>query len=319
MKPFPVQKPASPPVAIGPVVSGTDFSPAAGDGVAVAADIARNLGASLILAHVLKLPHALRRDAKASRWVVASRKRFLRTATEEVRAPGLEVIDTVRTGHTHKVLAETAAAERARMIVLGSPYRRIFARFPGFGVAKKLIGHATTPTLILRATHTFRAWLQGERPLRVLVCFNFTPACDAALRWVKQLAAAGPLDVVVGRIGPPSDARDMDVITRTRATLGELPVRYRTAAPSGRTASGLVRFSNEENADLIVAGTKRERGLRRLWRRSVAGGILNRARTSVAIVPLSMNQDTAVSAHPAPARPRRRRSSRPRTAEPMCA
>lgn len=301
-------EPPSPAAVSGALVCGTDLSPRSDDAIEVAAGLARRLAAPLVLAHAVHLPRALLRDATATRWIVANRKRSLRTVAEEVRAPDLEVIERVLIGRPDEMLAEAAATEQARMIVVSAARNGVLERGFRRSVAKRTARRATSPTLILRGSEPWRAWLRGERPLKVFVCFAFTGACEAALRWVKQLAAAGPLEVVLGCLNHGVDAhlpieavatallemeprsvvtepaRDMNA--RAHAALQNLSVRYRMETPRGRTSVCLVEMATDEGADLIVTGSNRDRGFQPLWRGSVSRGVLGRASTSVAVVRL---------------------------------
>lgn len=79
----------------GGILCGTDFSPAADLAVDVATDFARRIEAPLTLAHAVELPHALKSDARASRWFTASRKRSLRETAAASRKRGVEVMESV--------------------------------------------------------------------------------------------------------------------------------------------------------------------------------------------------------------------------------
>jgi len=311
MKTKSTQKPASVSAVTGGIgiLCGTDFSAAADVAVDVATDLARRLDAPLTLAHAVELPHALKRDAKATRWLTPIRKRWLRETAEASRKRGVEVLESVSVGRADEVLVEKAAADRARMIVISSLGDRRPGKWLLGSVAERTAGGAKTPTLVLRNAEPMRAWLRGKRPLKVFVCFNFTASAELALRWTKALTTVGPCEVVLGYVNNPVDdymrvgasgripfdgnppevlaILERDMKERARAHFGDAPARCRIEDHPGRTDERLVEMAKEEGADLIVVGSRQYDGLQRLWNTSVSRSLLSNSATSVAIVPLA--------------------------------
>jgi len=311
MKTKSAQKPASVSAITGGIgiLCGTDFSVAADMAVDVATDFARKLGAPLTLAHAVELPHALKSDTKATRWLTASRKRSLRETADASRKRGVEVLEFVSVGSADEVLVQKAAAEKARMIVVSSLGDRRPGKWLLGSVAERTAERAETPTLVLRKAEPLRAWLRGKRPLKVFVCFNFTASAELALRWTKALMAIGPCEVVLGYVNSPVDdymrvgaggqipfdgnppevlsILERDMKERARSHLGGPPPRCRVEDHLGRADDRLAEMAKEEGADLIVAGSRQYDGLQRLWNTSVSRGLLSNSATSVAIVPLA--------------------------------
>ena len=291
------------------ILCGTDFSAAADVAVDVATDFARRLGAPLTLAHAVEMPRALKRDVRTSRWVTASRKRWLRATAEASRKRGVEVNEYVSVGSGDEVLVEKAAADKARMIVVSSLGDRRPAKWLLGSVAERIAERSAIPTLVLRNADPLRAWLRGRRPLKVFVCFNFTASAEIALRWTKSLMAMGPCEVVLGYINNPVDdylrvgaggrvpfdgnppevlaILERDMKERARALLGEPPMRCRVEDRSGATEERLVEMARAEGADLIVVGSRQNDGVQRLWNATVSRGVLSNSATSVAVVPLA--------------------------------
>ena len=166
---------------------------------------------------------------------------------------------------------------------------------------------AAVPTLVVRSAVPFEAWARGERPLKIFVACDFTGTAEAALRWIKGLAAAGPCEVVVGyvdwplgeagRLGitgpflrshnPPQVQRilERELSERVTALLGEGVARIRVEPSIGRADSRLVEMAREEQADLVVAGTHQRHGLGRVAHPSISRGLLRNAPMSVACIP----------------------------------
>lgn len=309
MKNKPAKNPALLSPVTGGILCGTDFSRAADVAVDVATEMASRLGAPLSFAHALELPHALKGEAKAVRWLTGIRKRRLRKIAESRRKRGVAVRESVTVGRADEVLVRMAAAENARMIVVSSLGDRRPGKWLLGSVAERTAANAGAPVLVLRNADSLRSWLHGKRSLKIFVCYNHTASADAALAWTRSLMAIGPCEVVLGYINSPIDdyvrigapgrlpfdgnppevlaILERDMRARARAQLGSEPARCRIEDHLGRTEARLAEMAKEEGADLIVAGSRQHRGFRRLWNSSVSRGLLGRSTMSVAIVPLA--------------------------------
>ena len=291
---------ASPPSAISAtgtnaVLCDVDVASAPDPVLAVAAEWARRCGGPLRVAHTVGLPAGLIGHARAARWVVARRKRALRSVVSVWRGRGLSVAESVRSGRVDAHLRQLAAEVEARLIVVQPA--RAQRRWGGLGgsVAWRLIEGAQTPTLVPRDPAVLLAWLRGRRRLRIFVGFDFSPATEAALRWVGLVAALGPIDVVLGGVcapwAPPGrlavGARpECEWRAHAHQLLGR-PADCRIEPKRGRTASQWLKMAEQERADLIAIGVPALRGFRRAWRGSVARGVVEGAVLNTVCVPPS--------------------------------
>lgn len=309
-----------PPALIRPLVYAMDFSAEAESAAEVVAEFARRLSVPLALAHPIPLPGALARDRKASRWLVASRKRTLHQTATSLREKDFDVVESVRPGPADESLAEFAHDQKAQLIVLPGERRRI-RWWPRSSLAVRVAGRARMPVLVLRETETLHQWLHDKAPLKVFVAYDFSASADAALRWVKQLTRVGPCEVVLTYVNQPVEdclrigARgplpfrhnppevlavlERDMKARARAILGDMWVRCRIEPESGRTHSRLIQVAREEGADLIVAGSRQFTGLKRMRYGSISRALLRKSPVNVVIVPLA--EDTIGSTAPIPA------------------
>lgn len=292
-----------------PVLCSTDFSPTADKALEVAADFARQLGAPLAVTHPIGIPRTLVRDKKASEWITAARQRTLRETSAALRVKGLEVRERVRPDSPAKAILQVARDENAQLIVVPVAERRFMGqRLRASGVAQ-IAGKARSPVLMLRDAEPLRRWLQDDRPLKVVVAYNFSTSSEAALSWVKQLTRIGPCEVVlaytnqpyhdymrIGAQGPlpfghnPPDVLavlERDMNARAIAVLGDVPARCRVEPNAQRTHVQLAQLAAEEGADLIVTGSRQYAGLKRLWHGSVSRALLKHSPMNVAVVPLT--------------------------------
>lgn len=297
----------SEPGVAAPIVYGTDFSSHANAQLEAAAEFARRLKAPLVLAHAIDLPRTLARDARASRWFTAIRERSLRDTAASLRKDGLKIVEVARPGPAPKTLSQVADDEKAQLIIVSARRQRIGALRAS--TAARVAERSRTPMLLLRHAEPVRGWLRSKRPLKVFVAYNFSATADAALRWVKQLTRVEPCEVVLGYVNQPIEdyirigARgplpfgnnppevlsvlERDMKARARTLLGDVPVSCRVTTDAGRTHVRLAQLAREENADLIVAGSRQYKGLKRWRHGSVSRALLKEPPVSVAIVPLA--------------------------------
>ena len=237
------------------IICGTDFSEHAEQASRAAAALARRLGDTLVLAHVWDetLGEGLWQDFH-DRMSAAVRNRLYDHAVR-LRKTGASVEEEMLSGMPDVELAKLASRLDARLLVVGSLGRRSSEWLLG-SVAEHVAVRAPVPTLVVRSAVPFEAWARGERPLKIFVAFDFTGTAEAALRWIKGLAAAGPCEVVVGyvdwpvgeagRLGitgqfllshnPPQVQRilERELSERVGALLGEGVARIRVEPSLGR-------------------------------------------------------------------------------------
>jgi len=296
------------------IICGTDFTDNAQQSARVAAAIAKRLDEPVLLVHALDFPGyaAKGKSAGVFRLLKASRRKSLEQEAESVRKAGVVVATELPLGGPDESLVDSARTGPTRLVVVASLGRRGAERWLLGSVSERTAERATVPTLVVRDAAPFEAWTRGERPLKVFVAFNFTVTSEAALRWVKELQAIGPCDVVVGYVDWPPEQRarlggsaplplvgnppdvqaglERDVRARAGELLGEIPFRLRVEANWGRPDARLAEMAKEEGADLLVVGSHQYRGFERLWHTSVSRGLLHSATMSVAVIPLSTRE-----------------------------
>jgi len=291
------------------ILCGTDFSEEAGEAVRVAGAIARRLDEPLKLVHAVEIPKLGASHGKFLKWMTASRRKDLHLEAVEIRKSGVQVEESVPAGRPDEVLVELARAECPRLLVVSSIGRRGAERWLLGSVAERTAERALTPTLVVRNARPLVCWARGAHSLKVFVCFDFTLTSEAALRWVKELQAMGPCEVVIGHVnwadeqpvrlggGGPLRADDTlrnvqavlerDAMAKAGELLGTIPFRLRVEAHRGRPDARLAEMAKEEGADLLVVGSHQYQGFERLWHTSVSRGLLYEAAMSVAVVPLA--------------------------------
>lgn len=294
------------------ILCATDLSDGGAVSVGAAAAIASRLKEDLLLVHVVEHPPDGVLD-EGLQWSVKERaEEIVRREAARVHGLGVVAKHEVVTGRPDEAILKLAGTVKPRLIVLSAAGRR--AR-PWFGIgstAERVVRNAPAPVVVVRDPAPFEAWAAGARPLRVLVGADLSRASAAAVRWLGELRAAAPCDVVLahaylplaerGRLGlpgplfshEPQPELEMLVLRDLLAKLGPIPgsgdVRTRMVPGMGPASDHLVRVAREESADLVLVGTHQRHGFERMWRGSVAAGVLAEATVSVACVPLASGE-----------------------------
>jgi nucleotide-binding universal stress UspA family protein len=288
------------------VVLGTDFSESAKAAGVTAAALARTWGDALAIAHVLddSVIPGLPEDVRET--FAASISDHLHAEAVRLSSEGVTIEEHMLSGAPEQALTKLASQSDARLLVVSSLGRRSAEWLLG-SVAERTAAINPVPTLVVRSTAPFQAWARRERPLKIFVAFDFTGTAEAALCWIKCLAAAAPCEIVVsyidrplgeaGRLGitdqllpthnGPQVQRilERELTERVGAVLGEGVARVRVEPNIGRVDLRLVEIACEEQSDLLVAGTHQRHGLGRVAHPSTSRGLLRYAPMSVACIP----------------------------------
>jgi nucleotide-binding universal stress UspA family protein len=141
------------------IIHPTDFSECAERTRALAVQLARALGAELILLHVaVEAPlfrEGLTRSGELARIFEEQRewaRRALEERAAETRGQGVPTLARVVTGVPHQEIVETAKREGAAFIVMGTHGRAALERFFLGSVAERVIRAAPCPVVTKRAT-----------------------------------------------------------------------------------------------------------------------------------------------------------------------
>jgi nucleotide-binding universal stress UspA family protein len=298
------------------LICATDFSEPSLEATRVAARLARRFGDELVLVHAWTSPllhyrevisDPLRVDEKA----VARVTLDLENQARALRGQGLTV-ETRLIHNADPAEAFTTLAREldARLIVVGSHSRRAAARLFIGSAAERTMLLADRPVLIVHpGAGALDDWVDGKRPLRVVMGLDRSPASQAALGWIGTLRTLGPCDVTFvhafwpieeyARLGvrgsldlATSDQETMRVLDRElRPLLAGLPgtgsVELRLKAVWGSAAEPILDEARATRADLLVLGTNQKRAMARLWAGSTVQPTVRLAELPVLCVPAS--------------------------------
>jgi nucleotide-binding universal stress UspA family protein len=272
----------------------------------VAAGLARGLGEPLRLVHVCEDARAAALLGTAEEPALGDVRARLACEAERLRArAGVEVHEQLAAEPVADVLTAAATTELASAVVVGGR-TRLLARVP-----ERLAARSPVPVVAIRRPRAWRAWLEGERPLRILVGADLGRAAVAARAFAARLATLGPTETEVVLV---TSARDAHARLALAPPAGEEPApearwallrELARAAPPDEAAHLAVRIGEQAPAaelsahadvgafDLVVVGRRERPDGEPLWRRSVARGVLSDAPSDVACVPVPLGQPDA--------------------------
>jgi nucleotide-binding universal stress UspA family protein len=133
----------------------------------------------------------------------------------------------------------------------------------------------------------------------IVLGYDDTPASQRALERAAQLAKAFGSKLIVTSVAPvmlgsprsggPTDPVDspekhQQELARARQHLEGLGIRVRLQGAIGEPADTLVEIAKENNADLIVVGTREPNVMMRMLGQSTSGGVVHKAHCDVMVV-----------------------------------
>lgn len=277
----------------------------------LAGRLAARAGQDLLLVHVISDPWGGELPATQNLWA-ESQARLTELAATVAQRTGARVESGLWAGSRPSGLALAAESVLASaLLVPDAEHGR--GRWLA-GLVEGTVRKARVPVLALRQPTRLDAWVEGRRPLRVLVGSHTGPSASRALRFAQQLSQLGPIELTVlsvaeparlsqryGLAPPPDDRhllpeaeaalrRDLAAqVARAGLSSVDLAIRAGAASP----AAHLAMQAEELDIDLVVVGTRRASWLEEAWYGSVSFEVLRGVGTNVACVPRGLVEDRA--------------------------
>ncbi len=283
------------------ILCGTDFSERSEAAGEVGALLAQRSGGDLTLVHVLDTRSlGIGTPAVLDALDQSARER-LEQAAARLRALGATVSVELPAGWPDEALLAEAKRRDNALLVLPAIGRRDGAGVRLGKTCERTLRQTQSPMLVLRDPAPLLAWLRGERALRMLIAYDFTPQADAAVLFAGQLAGLGACKPVAAYVGDPhaeaarmglrddlgqSQQQLRDEITRRLArAVPALPIEVVVSAHEGDPGARLAHLAEREEADLVVVGSNQRSTVERLFAGSVSLDLLRDAATNVLVVP----------------------------------
>lgn len=296
------------------ITCGTDFSERGHEAAEVAALLAARSGGRLELVHALDTRGAVFGAAHVLQTLELAARERLDEEVARLQELGAEVRGSMPDGWPDEALLGEAERNDSEMIVLAATGSRDGAGVPVGKTCERALSRTRVPMLVVRDPEPLAAWLRGERPLQILVAFDFSLPAASALAFAARLARLGACRIVVAFTDEPdSEARRMGASetpeiaqARLREALANRVAEFEPGLPAeivvsphlGDPASRLAHLAERENADLIISGTHQRGPLQRLFAGSVSLQLLRDAASNLVVVPSSESVAAAIAATP---------------------
>lgn len=293
------------------IVCGTDFSERSVRAEMVAARLAMRMKVPLHLVHVVAVPeHASSEELRGAsiKWA----QTLLLHQTEQLHRLGADITGHVRNGAPDEVLLEAAREFSAKLIVVAALGQREADKWQLGSHAERLAQAAHVPVFVVRDPSAFKAWIDEDRPLRIVLGGDRSQTSAQAARWIADLSQFGPCALTVVHLyWPPEQFQrlglsgvrsyvdaDPEVTKTLERELAEklqgiptsVQTKFRIEPHMGRVGDRLATIAAEEQADVLVVGSHSRNTLGRLWEGSVSRDALKQASMSVVCVPTLVEQ-----------------------------
>ncbi len=263
---------------IGRILVGTDGSDSAGAAVAVAARLAKDLGAELFVAHVVPAraegPDLRIREERAPAREIG--KGILADAARRYSEVGVHT--ALREGNAAGELLEAADEYRVDLIVVGNRGMHGARRFFG-SVPNNISHHATCSVLVADTTSGSRGGLMYKR---IVIATDGSPTAGVAAQTGASLAAAVGAEAILLSVGEPAIVGP--VLAEAAESLASTGASLVTRAVAGDPAEAICEVAEREGADLVVVGNKGMTGSKRFLMGSIPNHVSHNAPCDVLIV-----------------------------------
>jgi nucleotide-binding universal stress UspA family protein len=192
----------------------------------------------------------------------------------------------VARGRAGDVLLASAARADTDMVVLGA---RGLGGFDGMllgSVTQQVVERATRPVVVIRGEPADAA----IPPKEVLVAVDGSAGSAEALGWAVSVAEATDGEIIAVHapgvaVSNAQHEEAEQALEQWTAPLRERGVRHRTHVGDGDARTVIVQVAEDQDADLVVVGTRGLGGLRALVLGSVAAHLVRTATRPIAVVP----------------------------------
>jgi len=279
------------------ILCATDLLPRSEAAIERAGFLADELGADLTLLHVVVPSESERALEQTLQTALAhTRARAKPPLWRAQRAPNV----TVRTGNPTRIILDTVAQSKARLLILGPHRKRPLRDVLEGTIAEKALAAKNCPVLVVQD--------EARGPYRrVLLALDLSEASASAIRAAESLVLAPHVDArIVHAHEPPYQGMlyyagvGVDSVVRyagswrreaKRAVRDLLKyesaqfARYDVHIEQQPAAAGILRTIERYQPDLLVMGTHGGGRLRRALVGSVANRVLHESTCDVLIVP----------------------------------
>ncbi len=265
----------------------TDFSPASFNAMHYAADMAREINASILLLHVYQVPLSFTEipvpalSASEMKDIGEERIRLLKTELEHVTSGSLKVYTEVCLGDP--------ASEISRVCTQIQPFAVVMGTHGGSGVERLLLGSTTLqtirhnrwPVLVIPPGTGYHAIK------KIGLACDFKDVVDSMpIAFITKMVVAFGADLHVLNVEENKRTTQNETALESAyldTLLHPVKPKYHFLVHEN-VVEGITRFSEINNLDLLIVVPKKHSGLEGLFHRSQSSGMVTKAHIPVMAV-----------------------------------
>jgi nucleotide-binding universal stress UspA family protein len=274
-----------------------DFSPASVLALNHGVQLARRLGASLTVLHVIELPHELKHplEIRAATLQREQAERILPALVAPEDRDDLNLKFDIRTGAAAEEIISAAAQLRASIIVMGKHGRGLWQRWMVGSVSEATLRRAGTPVLVVSGGASPRP------PERILFATDLAAPAEGSLHAALEFARGTGASIVLFHMAdtahavmegmkPGVEERDIEKARRDlnalAAECAERHVPAEVVVVEGSSAhAAILKAAEDRGAELIVIGARKKGAIERAVLGSTAEKLIREAHVPVLAVP----------------------------------
>lgn len=261
-----------------------DFSDCSAHALEVAATLAKDSGASILLLHMLGLSEAILTKDEAQEFMEAkfymmlTKKRFSEFLDREY-LKGVKVTEMVQNYRIFEELNKVALEQNADLIVMGSHGTGGLGKFFVGSNTEKVVRTSDVPVLVIKER------IPNFKRKKVVFACDFKIEGIPAYHKAQQMFSLWKSKIFLVYINLPHvHFKSTSEITQERdaflrvAHHGDVPAHIHiTHRNDYSTEEGLYNYAGERGADLIAIPTHGRRGLSHFFQGSIGEDLANRA------------------------------------------
>jgi len=265
----------------------TDFSPLASFATDAATQIAAKMGSEVILMHVVEIPGAsfsiTEKEVNNNEFdlytlkLIGKTRNDLRKVVNDNKKDGVKMVSSLHVGNADQAIARMITDQEVDLVVMGSHGSSGWEETFVGSNAEKVVRRAISPVLIVKQKFDL------NNTHDIVYATDFIEETNVVLR-VKATQEMLEAKLHLVKINTPSNFLSDH---SRKQTMSEFADKHQLHNYSINVyndkleETGIIRFAEEIDADLIALGTHGRTGLQHLLSGSIAEGVANHAKRPV--------------------------------------
>ncbi len=272
----------------------TDFSPLAESALKFAVEISKTTGAGILLAHVLEPPSAsygsldvsgqieteqqINEEMIFTKVLVDRVKLNLQKLSQEYSKEGAKVHYKVYFDSPYKGIMDRVTEDDVDLIIMGTKGATGMREILVGSNAEKVVRNAKVPVIAIKSETDIHS------PKKLVLASDFSEDLDKAMHFIVDFQKLMKAEIHLLRINTPNDfhnSRSLHKIMNDFAKRHSLSDWHKHIYCDVVEEDGIIYFSEEIDADMIIMPTHGRKGITHLLGGSVSEDVVNHSKRPV--------------------------------------